>query len=95
MQNQLRDVKMKLEERKEAGESNLVIRFLKGVPTISKKRADGPSSLELNLYYQNERVLKTKLNILSHNTCLNDFDFICLSETWLSPDINNADINIW
>jgi len=33
--NQLRDVKMKLEERKTA-ESNLVIKFLKKVPTISK-----------------------------------------------------------
>jgi hypothetical protein len=34
--NQLRNILVKLEERKAAGESNLVIKFVKGVPTISK-----------------------------------------------------------
>ncbi|XP_025413429.1 uncharacterized protein LOC112685698, partial [Sipha flava] len=34
--NQLRNILVKLEERKAAGESNLVMKFVKGVPTISK-----------------------------------------------------------
>jgi len=34
--NQLRDIIVKLEERKTAGETNLVMKFVKGVPTISK-----------------------------------------------------------
>ncbi|CAI6375470.1 unnamed protein product [Macrosiphum euphorbiae] len=34
--NQLRDIIEKLEERKTAGETNLVMKFVKGVPTISK-----------------------------------------------------------
>lgn len=34
--NQLRDVIEKLEERKAAGEANLVMKFIKGIPTISK-----------------------------------------------------------
>lgn len=34
--NQLREIKSTLEKRKAAGENNLIIKFLKGVPTISK-----------------------------------------------------------
>lgn len=34
--NQLRDAIAKLEERKTAGESNLTLKFLKGIPTITK-----------------------------------------------------------
>lgn len=34
--NQIRDIIRKLEERKAAGESNLIMKFIKGIPTISK-----------------------------------------------------------
>lgn len=34
--NQIRDIIGKLEERKAAGESNLTMKFIKGIPTISK-----------------------------------------------------------
>jgi hypothetical protein len=39
--NQLRNIKLKLEERKATGESNLVLKFLRGVPTISKNMRTG------------------------------------------------------
>lgn len=34
--NQIHDIIGKLEERKAAGESNLIMKFIKGIPTISK-----------------------------------------------------------
>ncbi|CAI6370015.1 unnamed protein product [Macrosiphum euphorbiae] len=34
--DQLRNVYAKLEERKAAGETDLIVKFLKGIPTISK-----------------------------------------------------------
>jgi len=34
--DQLRNVYAKLEERKSAGETDLIVKFLKGIPTISK-----------------------------------------------------------
>jgi len=44
----------KLEERKAAGESNLVLKFVKGVGTNHfKKHTNGPDHNNLNIYYQN------------------------------------------
>jgi len=34
--NQLREVLSKLEQRKAAGEANIIMKFVKGIPTISK-----------------------------------------------------------
>lgn len=37
---------------------------------------------------------QTKLNVLMRNTCLSDFDFIGLSETWLSPNVNTSELGL-
>jgi len=47
----------------------------------------------LNLYYQNVRGLRSKLFNLHSNFVLLSYDIFLLTETWLSNDINNAELN--
>lgn len=47
----------------------------------------------LNFYYQNVRGLRSKLFNLHSNFVLLSYDIFLLTETWLSDDINNAELN--
>lgn len=44
-----------------------------------------------NGYYQNVRGLRTKSHTFFSQVSLADFDFICLTETWLTSDFNNRE----
>lgn len=48
----------------------------------------------MNFYYQNIRGLKTKLKEFAVAVSVEDFDVILLTETFLSPDINNEELNL-
>uniref|UniRef100_A0A2H1VAL0 SFRICE_006870 n=1 Tax=Spodoptera frugiperda TaxID=7108 RepID=A0A2H1VAL0_SPOFR len=41
----------------------------------------------INIYYQNVRGLRTKTNNLLRNVCVNNYDIIVFTETWLTDDI--------
>lgn len=45
-----------------------------------------------NIYYQNVRGLRTKTNNLFHNVCLNSYDIIVFTETWLVDDIYDSEL---
>ena len=63
---------------------------------LKKKCASSDSNIVCNplkTYYQNVRGLRTKLNTLRCNFILFDsYDIIILTETWLTPDIGNAEL---
>jgi len=63
---------------------------------LNKKCAPSDSNVvcnSLKTFYQNLRGLRTKLNALRCNFILfNSYDIIILTETWLTPDIVNAEI---
>lgn len=44
------------------------------------------------LYYQNVRGLKTKVNKILLTSISCDYNIVCFTETWLNPEINNAEI---
>lgn len=46
----------------------------------------------LNIYYQNVRGLHTKTTSFYHNVCLNSFDIITVSESWLLNGILDTEI---
>lgn len=46
---------------------------------------------KISIYYQNCRGLRTKLNTLYNNILADSHDIIILSETWLVPDIDDAE----
>lgn len=46
----------------------------------------------LTCYYQNVRGLRSKTNEIYKNICSNDFDVICLVETWLDGSIHDNEI---
>lgn len=48
--------------------------------------------MTFNIVYQNVRGLRTKTNIFFGNVLNNDFDIVCLSETWLVPGIFSAEL---
>ncbi|CAK1544542.1 unnamed protein product [Leptosia nina] len=43
----------------------------------------------LNIYYQNVRGLRTKSHSFLSNVVQSNYDIICLSETWLTPDFSD------
>ena len=47
---------------------------------------------QLNLYYQNVRGLRTKLNDIYNNSLLHDFHMILITESWLKEYINDSEI---
>jgi hypothetical protein len=47
---------------------------------------------ELSLYYQNTRGLRTKVNNFYRAVCLNDYDVICVTESWLLNSISNCEL---
>lgn len=49
----------------------------------------GTNKRNLTIYYQNCRGLRTKLHSLYSNILSNMYDIIILTETWLTPDIDN------
>lgn len=48
--------------------------------------------MDLNIYYQNVRGLKTKLANIYNQISANNFDVIMLSETWLNNSVLNSEI---
>ncbi|XP_037294971.1 uncharacterized protein LOC119189460 [Manduca sexta] len=46
----------------------------------------------LNIYYQNVRGLRTKTNNFFRNVCLNSYDVIVITETWLVDSINSCEL---
>lgn len=46
----------------------------------------------LNIYYQNVRGLRTKIDEFYRQLCLSAYDVVILSETWLLEDINNNEL---
>lgn len=49
---------------------------------------NSPQILDINLYYQNVRGLKTKLGELTRNIPIIEHGIYLLTETWLSDSIN-------
>lgn len=43
-------------------------------------------SLSFNIYYQNVQGLRTKSHDFFSQVLLNDYDIICVSESWLTPN---------
>lgn len=46
----------------------------------------------VSLFYQNVRGLRTKTTSFLKNLLKNNYDIVCLSETWLLPGINDAEL---
>lgn len=46
----------------------------------------------VNIYYQNVRGLRTKTSTFFRNICLNSYDIVCLTETWLIEGINDSEL---
>lgn len=51
----------------------------------------GPVS-ELSLYYQNTRGLRTKVNTFFRSVCLNEYDVVCITESWLLESISDNEL---
>lgn len=51
--------------------------------------------ININIFYQNVRGLKTKLNELRHNLSTFDtYEIIVLTETWLFADIDDSELGL-
>lgn len=48
----------------------------------------------LNIFYLNSRSIVNKLDELRALCLANKFDIVCVVESWLSPDISDAEIFI-
>lgn len=49
-------------------------------------------SKKIDIYYQNVRGLRTKTTTFYRNLCINNFNIIALTETWLLDGIYNAEL---
>lgn len=50
-----------------------------------------PTDVSLSFFYQNVRVLNTKINTFYPNVCACDNDIIVLNETWLEDDVLSSE----
>lgn len=48
--------------------------------------------LPVSMYYQNVRGLRTKASILYRNVCVNSYDIICFTESWLNDGFFNNEL---
>lgn len=48
--------------------------------------------MAVSVYYQNVRGLRTKTSTFYRNLCLNAYDVVCLTETWLLEGVNNSEL---
>ncbi|KAG8239980.1 hypothetical protein J437_LFUL019330 [Ladona fulva] len=94
--NYLQTLRSELQIRMDAGEQNLTIKYIKGIPKIiSKNKVPWEVSLlsivmpclTLIFYYQNVRGIRTKLTELSLATSVSNCDVIVFTETWLTSAI--------
>lgn len=46
----------------------------------------------ISVYYQNVRGLRTKTATFYRNICLNSYDIICVTESWLTDGVNNNEL---
>ncbi|KAJ8723720.1 hypothetical protein PYW07_007700 [Mythimna separata] len=46
----------------------------------------------INIYYQNVRGLRSKINSLYRNISMNSYDVVIFTETWLVDDISNSEL---
>ena len=51
-----------------------------------------PFTLELSIFYQNIRGTKSKTDDIRNSVLGNNYDLICLSETWLNDDIHSSEL---
>ena len=62
------------------------------MPLDNKDKYHLESVSTLIIYYQNVRGLRTKVQSFYDEVCASDFDFLCLTETWLSADVGDAEL---
>jgi Reverse transcriptase (RNA-dependent DNA polymerase) len=48
----------------------------------------------VNIYYQNVRGLRTKLNLLQCNVSLSSYDILIFTETWLTDDYHDSELGL-
>lgn len=91
-----KSLKEELNTRVQAGEVDLIIRYIRGTQTIVKKRHNPGklSTSRLRIYYENVRGLRTKLNDLKKSLpqLLEPYDIFILTETWLSSHISDSEL---
>lgn len=58
----------------------------------SSTTLDFSANHSFNIYYQNARGLRTKTRTLYENILVEDWDLICLSETWLNDSFSNSEL---
>lgn len=46
----------------------------------------------ISLYYQNTRGLRTKVSKFFRAVCLNDYDVVCITESWLTDGISDSEL---
>lgn len=46
----------------------------------------------MNIYYQNVRGLRTKTSDFYANLCVENYDIVCLTETWLNESVGDSEI---
>jgi len=57
----LSSITSELKSKKDDGQHSLFVKYINGLPTISKKRSNEHTLNDLSLHYQNARGIKTKL----------------------------------
>lgn len=60
----------------------------------SNKNARINIPTHINVYYQNVRGLRTKLDYLIHNVPLHDYDVIIFTETWLNSSFFDSELGL-
>jgi hypothetical protein len=74
--------------------NNYEVKFITKNQCSSSKLELNTSNNCLNLYYQNVRSLRTKLNSLHTNFILLSRDILILTETWLTSYISDAELGL-
>lgn len=79
------NLRKELESRRNEGEKDIIIKYIKGIPTIiNSKNLLSITPFTFSLYYQNVRGLNTKINQLNKHIASSTFDIFVFTETWLS-----------
>jgi len=89
------NLRKELDKRRSDGESNLTIKYVKGIPSIVNSAVQKKliSFTKFQLYYQNVRNLVSKLNTLTPLLCTSGLDIIAFTETWFYPSISTSELN--
>lgn len=60
--------------------------------SLNRTSADNHKILQLQVYYQNVRGLRTKISEVYSSVLSDDYDIIDFTETWLTESFHDADI---